>query len=163
MQLHKKVNRGINRQIQVEQQASQFYLGMSSYFEKEGFEGYASWMRKQSEEERQHALKLLDYLQDRDGELSLGELKAPDTSFSSPLAALREALKNEQEVSEQIRKLYREADSSQDEATAVFLHWYLTEQVEEEKGFRDEVERLELAGDNPAALLLLDSQAAGRE
>lgn len=163
MKLSDDMIEALGGHIQVELQASYFYLALSSYFETMGLSGYSAWMRAQSGEERGHALRIVDYLQDRHAPVKLGPLDAPQADFSSPLDAMRRALKNEQEVSERIRALYRQATKTEDEATSVFLHWFITEQVEEEKTFEEEVERLELAGDNSAALLLLDTEAGSRE
>ena len=73
---------------------------------------------------------------------------------------LEQALAQEQGVTKQINDLYELALHEKDFATLQFLTWFLQEQVEEEKSVQDIVDRLRLAGDNAAALLRLDDEAA---
>jgi ferritin len=58
----KKLQDAINGQIAAEMWSANLYLSMSFYFEKEGFSGFASWMKKQSQEETAHACAMADYL-----------------------------------------------------------------------------------------------------
>ena len=62
-----------------------------------------------------------------------------------------------------INNIYDLASSKNDQATLVMLHWFIEEQVEEEKSAEAVVEQLKLAEDNPAALLILDRELAARE
>ncbi len=163
MNMPASVQTAINTQIKNELQAHYNYLGMSVHFESTPYRGFAQWMRLQSREEYGHAMKLCDYLLDRSGKVDLSALEAPKVSYGvGPIEVFRAALANEQLVTGQITALYDLAQTQKDFTTLQFLTWFLQEQVEEEKMVLLMVERLELAGDNVAGLLHIDSEAGGR-
>lgn len=164
MKMPAAVQAAINAQIKNELQAHYNYLGMSAHFEATPYRGFATWMRTQSAEEYGHAMKLYDYLVDRNGQVELATIEAPVISYGNhPIAVFQASLANEQEVTRQINDLYDLAQREKDFATLQFLTWFLQEQVEEEKTVLLMVERLELAGDNSAGLLRLDDEAARRK
>ncbi len=157
------VQKAINDQITNELQAHYNYLGMSAHFEDSPYLGFAKWMRMQSSEEHVHAMKLFDFLRERNVTIALSPLDAPQTVFASePLAVFELALAQEQRVTRQINDLYELALVEKDYPTLPFLTWFLQEQVEEENTVSDIIDRLRLAGDNSAALLRLDSEAERR-
>ena len=157
------VRQAINEQINREFFASYLYLAMSAHFEAEALEGFAHWMRLQAREEQEHALRLVDYLLARGARVELRAIDAPPASFGSPLAIAEQALEHERMVSEQINRIYVLATERGDYATQVHLQWFLSEQVEEESSGETMVERMRMAGDNRAALLLLDRELAARQ
>ncbi len=153
---------GLNGQIGHELYASHYYLSMSAHFEGAGFPGFAKWMRLQANEEREHAFRLFDYIHDREGKVLLGPIEAPPADFGSPLEVFQAALAHERKVTSLIADLCDLATKEADYATQVMLHWFVSEQVEEEKTASDIVDRLRLAGDDPAALLMLDAELGKR-
>lgn len=160
--IHSRVEEALNVQINNEMASSYNYLAMSAYFETTPYQGFAAWMRKQSEEEWIHAMKIYDYLNDRDGKISLKNIGDPVGDFDSALDVFQQSLNQEQGVTAQINELYEVAWKEKDYSTVDFLGFFLEEQVEEEKVAQDMVDRLTLASDSPAALLQLDAEAAGR-
>jgi ferritin len=155
------VHKAINAQINNELQAHYNYLGMSAHFEDTPYLGFAQWMRMQSAEEHAHAMKLFDFLRERNVAIKLSAIDAPKTTYGPhPLEVFEIALKQEQGVTKQINALYELAMKEKDYSTLPFLSWFLQEQVEEENTVMDIIDRLRLAGDNAAALLRLDSEAA---
>ena len=114
-------------------------------------------MRQQSEEERQHAMKFFDFLLDRGEHVELPAIDQPPQTFRSPLDAFEQALEHEKEITSRIHDLYEISVEEKDYPAQVLLNWFVTEQVEEEKSATDILERLRLAGEDSAALLLLDS------
>lgn len=157
------VENAINDQVSQEFQAAYLYLSMSGHFETCGLRGFARWMRLQSQEEIQHGMKLFDYVLARDGRVRLGALDAPPTKFGEPLDVARQVLEHERRVTQLINRLYEVAAQERDYVTAAQLQWFLTEQVEEEKSAGEIVARLELAADNPNAILLLDRELGARQ
>ncbi len=151
----------INEQIRNEYYSSYLYLSMSAYCESMNFSGFASWLRKQSEEELTHAMRLFDFLLDRDGRVVLDTIDQPPSEFGSLQDVFQEVLDHEKEVTTMINKLYELSLSENDHAASVELHWFIQEQVEEEKSASDVVESLKLAGDNSAAILILDQRLGG--
>ncbi|MDE2702673.1 MAG: ferritin [Chloroflexota bacterium] len=153
---------GLNQQISNEFAAEFAYLAMAGWFDNESLLGCSAFMEAQAAEERGHALRLYEYVLDRNGRIVIGPVAAVYGDFSGAVDAFRTALSNEEGVSESIKRLHQMALDEGDSPTAVFLEWFLTEQVEEEKTFDDIVRRFELAGDNAAALLVLDIELGGK-
>lgn len=158
--LSKDVQNAINVQIRNEYYSSYLYLSMSAYCESKNFPGFASWLRRQSDEELQHAMRLYDYLLDRDSRVILEAIDQPPSEFGTLLEMFEEVLEHEKEVTTMIHKLYELAVSNNDHATSVILQWFIEEQVEEEKSATDMVEQLKMAGKNSAALLMLDREVS---
>ena len=162
MSLSIKMEEALNRQIQSEFYSSYIYLSMAGYCETQNLSGFATWMRAQSEEERTHAMRLFDYVQNRNGQIRLTEIAAPEAGFKSARAMIEAALKHEQSVTQNIHQLYRLAQEEKDYPTEVELQWFVQEQVEEEKNIEDIVAQLEMIGDHPAALVMLDHRLGNR-
>src|SRR5215213_11175323 len=148
----------LNDQLKQELYSSYLYLSMSAYADSQNLTGFAHWMRLQADEEREHAMKFYDFILDRDGRVALQSLAQPPRDFGSPANLFEQVLAHEQEVTSLIEQLYRKAAAEQDHATQIFLQWFITEQVEEEKAASQLLETLKLAGDNSVALLMLDRE-----
>ncbi|MBI3983072.1 MAG: ferritin [Gemmatimonadetes bacterium] len=152
----------LNDQLQREFHSAYLYLSMSAYCSAENLPGFAKWMRLQAQEEVGHAMRIFDYLDDRAGRVVLQAVERPPSQFKSPLEVVEGVRKHEEGVTASIHKLYAIAQAEADYATQTFLHWFITEQVEEEKSTTQLAERLCMAGDNKGALLLLDREVGTR-
>ena len=162
MSLNPELANLLNAQINHEMSASYSYLSMAAWFERTPYGGFASWMYIQSAEETVHALKFYRFLADRDAPVELEPLAKPKSDFTSPLDVFTHSLQQEQTVTQQINDLYDSAERVRDHSSKNLLLWFLNEQIEEEKSVRDIIERLTLAGDDPASLLVLDREAGTR-
>ena len=131
MAISESMNAKLNEQIGHELFSSQVYLAMACLFEEQGLKMLSKLYRKQTEEERGHALKILDYLGTVEGKVRLTAIPQPQASYPSVLAAIEAALEHERKVSEQINDLLVLAEKERDYATRSFLKWYVDEQVEE--------------------------------
>lgn len=160
--LAKDVLDGLNRQIQHELSAEHGYLGLSVYFDRELLNGFANHFRHQAVEEREHAMKLLDYVQDRGGTVTLGAVDAPKTEFGSVVEALKHAQAMERNNTESIHRLHELAVVSKDLATQQHLHWFIEEQVEEEKSADELVGMAEKVGPHAGAIFMLDHRVFKR-
>jgi ferritin len=156
------VRDAMNEQIKHEFYSAYLYLSMAGSFETANLPGFARWMRKQSEEEREHAMKLFDFLLDRGEQVQLLPIDQPPSAFRSPLDTFEQALEHEKEITSRIHRLYELAVQESDYPAQVLLHWFVEEQVEEEKAATEVVERLKLAGEDGAALLLVDKELGER-
>ena len=152
----------LNEQLKHELYSSYLYLAMSAYSDSQNLTGFAHWMRLQADEEREHAMKFYDFILDRDGRVVMPALPQPPRDFGTPVNLFEQVLAHEQEVTSLIEQLYRKAESEQDRATQVFLQWFISEQVEEEKTASQILETLRMAGDNKVALLMLDRELGAR-
>ena len=162
MTLNAKLTQMLNEQINNEMASSYIYLAMAAWFEQTPYAGFASWMFNQSREETMHALKFYQYVVDRDAVVELQPITKPKADFQSPIDVFEHSLKQEQKVTQQINDLYDVAEQVKDHMSKNLLLWFLNEQMEEEKTVRDMLDRLKLAGNDPASLLVLDREAAQR-
>jgi len=160
--IKKELETAINAQIAQELTASYNYLGMSTYFDELSLDGFASWMQNQHTEEQQHAMKLLNYLQDRGGRVQLATIPSPQVEFNSILEVFEISLQMEIENTTSINALYELALEQNDHATKSHLQWFLDEQVEEEKSMEDIIANLKLIGDDKAGLLYLNDKLGQR-
>ena len=160
--LSKKLEKSLNSQLNSELYSAHLYLSMAAYFEKETLPGFAHWMRIQHQEEIDHALRIFDYLNARNGRAVLQSIDQPPSEFESVLDVMEMALEHERIVTRMIEDLYRDAREKEDYATHVLLEWFIEEQVEEEKSALDIVEHLKRIGDDGTGLLILDARIASR-
>lgn len=156
MEMKANIFKALNEQIKHEFYSSFLYLSMASYFENIPLEGFAKWFRKQSKEEHEHAMKIYNYLIDRNLHVDLQAIDKPTVKFNSIAEIFQMALDHERKVTKLIHDLYDLAQQEKDHATHVFLQWFITEQVEEEKNAQDNVDQIQFAENNKAAILVLD-------
>ena len=137
MDINKKMQDAFNAQIKEELYASNLYLQMAFWFRKEGWRGFANWMIKQSDEEKQHAMDMADFVLSRGGEVLLTDIPAVQTEWKNPQHVFEDTMAHEQHVSDLIGKLAEVAEEENDRASAIFCDKYVEEQVEEEASVRD--------------------------
>jgi len=152
----------MNDQINKELYSSYLYLSMAAYFEDRNLPGFAHWMRIQETEEREHAMKLYDFLLERGGKVALKAIDAPKTEWASTLEVAQEVAAHEAKVTASIHALYETALKEKDYPTQVMLQWFITEQVEEEKNAAEIVANLKLIEERGTAVLMLDHRLSKR-
>lgn len=152
----------INDQINSEFKAFYTYLAMAASCETQRFLGAAKWLRGQAEEERQHGMKLFNFVLARDGAVELKAIDQPKAAYDSLQAVFEQALANEQTVTRQINALYELCFTEKAFAEMTELQWFLTEQVEEEKTAREIVAKFRLVKNDPAAMLDMDRELGAR-
>lgn len=146
----------LNEQINAELSSAYQYLAMAAYFENINLEGSAQWMKRQSREEVEHAMKIFEFIHDRDGQVALGAVGQPQGQFASPLAVWEAVLKQEQGVTARIHALYALAKEEKDYATEVMLQWFINEQVEEERQAKLILEQVRAVGASSSAIFFID-------
>ncbi|MBP1840449.1 ferritin [Formosa algae] len=154
--LSKVIEDALNKQIRVEAESSQIYLAMACWAEVKGLEGVSNFMYKQSDEEREHMLKLVKFVNERGGHAFISELKAPNVTFKSFKEMFEMLFKHEVFVSESINELVHISLEQRDYATHNFLQWYVAEQIEEEAMARTILDKINLIGDDKGGLYLFD-------
>lgn len=160
--IKKSVEEAINKQIVNEFSSAYLYLSMAAYCETINLGGFAQWMRAQYEEERGHALRLFDFLLDRDGKVALQAIEQPPAEFDSPRKLFEQVLSHEVQVTKMINNLYELAQKENDYPTQVEMQWFITEQVEEEKNAADILEQIKMAGSDNTALMMIDRELGNR-
>jgi len=157
-----KMQDALNRHVQAEASSSYLYLAMSAWCDSKAWKGFARWLRVQHEEELAHGKKLLDFLLARGGEAKLGAIDAPPSSFASIIDVFEKVLEHERMVTGLVNDLHSVAEQEKDKAAAIFLQWFVTEQVEEEANVHEILDRLRMVGDRPGAALYLDKEYGKR-
>ncbi len=160
--LSQTIQDALNRQLNAEFASSYLYLSMSAWCESQNLTGMAQWMRMQAQEEWEHGMKIFGFIHDRDGQVVLDAIPAPQSQWDSPLALFQAAYDHECGVTRGINELVDLVLQEKDHATYTFLQWFVSEQVEEESTVKSIVDRLKLVGDEVSALLFLDSQLGQR-
>jgi ferritin len=161
--LSQKVQDAFNKQINAELHSSYLYLSMAAYFESKDLKGMAHWMTVQAGEERAHAMRFYDFVNDRSGRVLLTQIEGPKTEWKSPLDAFEDAYKHEVKITGMINELFTLVAIEKDGAGHDFLEWFCREQVEEEANAQLIVAQLKLVGDNGVGLYMLDQQLGQRQ
>ena len=161
--ISEKMQRAISDQITAEFDSSYLYLAMSAWCETQTLKGFGHWMRMQSEEEKEHAFKLFDYLVNRGGRVALGALEAPPEEFDSIQDVFEKTLAHEKKVTARIHKLNELAMQEKDYATTAHLQWFITEQVEEEASAEEILNQIKMVEGQPGSLFYIDRHVGKRQ
>lgn len=133
----------LNRQINQELSAAYGYQAVSVWCESQNFVGCASFFARQAGEEREHAGKIIKHLVDRGAEPAFAALPAPKQAFQSLLEVALLVQAMEQENTRGINTVFEAALAAKDYPTQVLMHWFIAEQVEEEKWAAELVARVQ--------------------
>ena len=155
-----KLQKAINDQITAELWSSNLYLQMSYFLKHQGWDGYSSWLRKHSLEEREHATRMADYMTDRGGIVKLQMIDVVPEGWGSILEIFEHSLSHEKMVSKMIDTIVTLSREEHDYATENFFRTFVDEQVEEEALFGDIVDKLRKAGES--GLFVLDHDLGAR-
>ena len=161
--MDKQLEKLYQNQIKNEWYSAYFYLSMAAYFESENFEGFAHWMKKQASEEYGHGQKMFDFLLDRGVKVVLQAIPQPPADFASALEVFEKTLEHEQKVTALINGIADASDKVNDRPSKVFIQWFVTEQVEEEKNATKIVEMLRKMKPESGAIWQLDHRLGKRE
>ena len=160
--MDKKVASLLNQQVNKEFYSAYLYLDFSNYYYDEGLDGFGNWYRIQVQEERDHAMLMLQYLQNNGCKVTLDAIDRPDKELKGFADPLHAGYEHEQVVTGLIHTIYDAAGSVKDFRTMQFLDWFVKEQGEEEKNAADMVKKMKLFGDDAKSLYMLNSEMAGR-
>ena len=131
MLISKPMNAALNEQVGHEFGASLQYVQIASYFDGEGLPMLARHFFKQAEEEREHAMKFVRFINDANGDLAIPAIPAPKSTFSSAEDAVKLSHDWEVTVTNQCKRLVDIAIKDNDHITKQFLDWFMQEQLEE--------------------------------
>jgi ferritin len=157
--MDKQLEKLYQDQIKNEWYSAYLYLSMAAYFESINLEGFAHWMYTQAKEEQEHGKKMFDFLIDRGVKVVLQGIPQPPADFASPV----EIFEKEQKVTALINGIADMADKVNDHPSKVFIQWFISEQVEEEKNASRILDLLKKIPANSAGIFQLDHQLAKRE
>ena len=151
----------LNGQVNNEFYSAYFYMSMSAYSESENLKGVAAWFMAKYNEEMAHAMKIYRYLHDQGARVELEADDKPTCDYAGVLDMFEKTLAHEQEVTASFNELVDAALSEKDHATNIFLHWFVTEQIEEEATVSDIIGRVKLVGERGEGLFHIDNELAG--
>ena len=160
--LTEKVSQLLNDQVNKEFYSAYLYLHFSNYYVEQGLAGFANWYKVQAQEERDHAMLMLQYLQNNDVPVALEAIAKPDAELKTNMDPLMAGLAHEQYVTSLIHAIYEAAYEAKDFRTMQFLDWFVKEQGEEETNASDLIKKMELFGSDPKGLYMLDQELAAR-
>lgn len=161
--ISKRMIEDINAQINAEMWAAQLYLAMSIDACRMGCRGMSHWLRKQHEEEMQHAYKFIDYMASRNVGATLADIGGIPGKWECPREMFEQALEHERKITKSIDGLCHSALNDGDYATFHFLQYFVDEQVEEEASAIEIVDTLKCLNDDLAALYAYDTSLQARE
>ena len=144
----KELITAINTQVGNEFGASLQYVSIASYFDTEALTGLARFFYRQADEEREHAMKFVQFVVDAGGQLEIPDVPAPKSTFATAIEAVQAALEWEQEVTRQIYGLVDIAKKDSNYIAIRFLDWFVNEQFEEVRTMSDLVQVVERAGED---------------
>ncbi|MDE5898477.1 MAG: ferritin [Treponemataceae bacterium] len=161
--LDKKMISLMNNQINKELYSAYLYLDFANFFEAKGLKGFANWYRVQAQEEQDHAVIFITYLQNNNARVELQPIAKPDEKLESLMDPLKAGLKHEEFVTASINEIYAEAEKIKDYRSMQFLDWFVKEQAEEEMEAHELIAKLELLGADNLGLYTLNNELAGRK
>ena len=160
--ISEKISQLLNTQINKEFYSAYLYLSFADFFEEKNLKGFANWYQVQAQEERDHAMLFLKYLQNNDVAVTLDAIEKPQDTQPDTSAVLEAALKHEQYVTGLIHSIYGAAYEEKDFRTMQFLDWFVKEQGEEETNATDLIKKMQLFGSDAKGLYLLDQELGAR-
>lgn len=161
--LSKSILKEMNEQIKHEFYSAYLYLSMAAYAESINMAGVANWYHIQAGEELEHGMKFFEHIVERGEKVELLAIDKPVVNFPSVKATFDQSYEHELKVTARINLIYNLAVQEKDYASQIFLQWFITEQVEEEKNASEIVGMLKMIGDNVNGLFALDHQLSKRK
>ena len=160
--MNEKITKLLNEQINKEFYSAYLYLAISNYYDDLDLDGYANYYMIQAQEERDHALLFLKYMQNNGLDISFKAIDKPEQKFESVLEPLEVAAEHERYVTSLIHAIYHECHEAKDYRTMKFLDWFVDEQMEEEENADKMISRYKLFGSDPKGLYALDQEYVAR-
>ena len=148
----------LNHQIKMEAYASQFYLALAYWCDDKALKGCKAFFERQSEEEREHKLKIYEYLSDQGEQPVTPGIEKPPMDFSSVKHVFQMVLEQEQKVTKSIHDIVKLCYRDSDFNTLSFLQWFVDEQREEEGLINDILSRIDIIGEGGQSLYYIDKE-----
>src|SRR5690606_8943274 len=148
----------LNKQVEMEGKSSASYLAMASWCDMKGYVHAAHYLYEHSDEERQHMLKLIHYINEAGGHAIQPEITGIQHHFNSLREVIELALEHEVQVTKSINHIVDHCFCVKDFATFSFLQWFITEQREEETLARRALELFDIIGEEATGLWTIDQE-----
>jgi bacterioferritin B len=142
----------LQAQIGREFAAAHQYTAIGTHYDAQTYPRLARFFYKQGDEERAHAMRMINYLIDSGVQPQFGEIAAPTVAFEDLVQPIRHALDQEKQVTVSIAKLFEIARETRDYASESFMQWFVDEQVEEESSIQSLLDVAERVREFPMML-----------
>jgi len=146
--LSKKIEELLNAQVEKEGYSSLLYLAMASWAETKGFAGISKWLYAQADEEKNHMLEFVHYINDRGGHAIIPGLKKPPVEYAGIKELFTDVMSHEQFISASINDIVGSCAEVKDFTTQNWLQMFVSEQIEEEAQVREILDKLNLVGEH---------------
>ncbi len=160
--ISKKMQDALNEQVNAELYSAYLYLSMEAFFRSKNLNGFANWMKVQTQEEMAHVMKIYGFIDERGGRIRLKAIEGPPTEWATPLAVFEAVLEHEQKVTGLVNDLVDLAIKEKDHATNSFLQWFVSEQVEEEASADAAIQQLKMVESAPGGMFMFDRELGQR-
>lgn len=160
--LSEKLLGALNAQITHEFEAANLYLSMAAYCAEQGYPGLSNFFVAQAEEERFHAMKFFNFVNELGARAVVAGLPNPQQDFGSVVDTFKAGLEHEKSVTKLIYDILEIAYADKHYATVSFLQWFVDEQVEEEASFQEILDKIAIVGTEGPGLYLLDKELGSR-
>ena len=144
--LSKTLALALNDQMTMEAQASQIYLSYGSWADSHGFGGVSNFLFRHANEERNHMMKILEYILKRGAVVKIAAIPAPPADPTSIHNCFERVFQHEVDNTAAIYKVVKLSLKEEDWATWNFMQWFVKEQTEEETLAMSLLNKLRLAG-----------------
>jgi ferritin len=161
MKISAPLVKALNNQISMEANAANAYLSAASWCEVTGYDGAANFFHSQAEEEHQHMLKFVNFVNGQCLGAIIPGVKQPPKTYKSLESICKTALSNEQAVTKAINHMVDLAQKDKDHNTFTFLQFFVNEQIEEEQQFENLLQKFNLLGRDKLAIYEIDKLLAG--
>lgn len=158
MKISNKMFELLEEQVSLEANASQLYLAMATWCESSGYSGAAKFFYNRSEEEREHLMKVIRYINKIGAHATISGIKKPPVNYDSFEAVFQLAYENEKDVTASVNKTVNLSKEEKDHFTFNFLQWLVDEQLEEEQMFESILTKIKLIGLDGRGIYLLDKE-----
>lgn len=160
--LSEQLTAELNEQIKFEFYSSHLYLAMASYCYSIDLDGFANFFVVQAEEEKFHAMKFFNFINDMDQNIIMKGFDTPPGNYDDIVDVFEKSLAHEKMVTSRIYKLMDIATAEKEHATISFLKWFIDEQVEEESTFKSILQKLKRSNGDVSVIYSLDDEMATR-
>ena len=160
--LDKQLAALLKQQVNMEWFSAYLYLDIHDFYVDKELNGFGTWFYVQTQEERDHAMLFIKYLQNNSERVQFYNIKASDLAFSTFRDPAAAAYEHEQKVTASINNIYAVAYDKKDFRTMQFLDWFVKEQNEEEKNTETIIKKYDLFGNDPKGLYMLDQELGTR-
>lgn len=153
------MEKALSDQMNVEDLQSRIYYALGIWATDKGYAGIGNFLFRHAQEERDHAVKFMQYVINRGGKPTVDALPKPGKDPKSLKECFESVYKHEVENTEKIYNLVNMAHEEKDWSTFNFLQWFVKEQIEEETLAMSLLDKFEIAGGERAtneSLLKLD-------